>query len=320
MIIVDRFFQVDKVGNFATLIGVADLHLLCASTDDCPPPGVPKKDLADDEDEKATPGGFQPLDRDAFNYFRVCLDEIRGNPKYYGKPLTVTVGDNTELERSSVRKVMRTLRKNDSRAQDTVHKHNINRYVIPKIHTLLKNTDFVGGVAGNHMIEFADSTLYRNSEEYIVRRLKGVYGGEAMMVINFHVKYGKTNTRLIRAVIQHGTRGGSKNAIMKELQAMYALFGEVHLLIKAHAHDPMTAFYARYKIPDSQDAKKMMKQETLVMCLGATRDGIKIGYDDYNERMLFSPSAARFPVAIFRAVRLAENGGRLDIKIRPLTM
>lgn len=320
MIVLDRYFQVDKVGNFATWIGIADLHLLCpelaASIS-----GIPKKDLAADEDFRSGGKGFQPLDRDGYNYFRYCVDEIKRNPKYYGKPITYTAGDNTELERSSVRKVKRSgLRKNDNRADDTLHKHNLNRYVIPKIHGLIKGTDFVGGVAGNHMIEFADSTGYRNSEEYIIKRLKGVYCGEAMMVVNCHVRFGKSQRRIIRVVVQHGSRGGSKNAVIKELQSMYALFGEVHMLVKAHAHDPMTAFYARYEIPDSGEEKKMRKQETLVMCLGATRDGIKLGYDDYCERALFAPSASRFPMAIFHACRLAETGGRLEVKIRPITM
>ena len=319
MIIVDRFFQVNKVGNFATWIGIADLHLLCPEL--VPNiAGIPKEDLAEDEDAKIS-NGFQPLDRDGYNYFRYCVDEVKSNPKYYGKPITFTAGDNTELERSSVRKIKRSgLRKNDNRADDTLHKHNLNKYVIPRIHNLTKGTDFIGGVAGNHMIEFADSTGYRNSEEYIIKRLKGVYGGEAMMVINCHVQFGKSQRRIIRVVIQHGTKGGSKNAIIKELQSMYALFGEVHMLVKAHAHDPMTAFYSRYKIPDTQNEKKIRKQETLVMCLGATREGIKLGYDDYNERFLFTPSASRFPMAIFHACRISENDSRLGVKIRPITM
>ena len=308
MIVVDRHIDLKTTGNFLTLCGIADLHLLCE---------IDKAEKR--EHERKGRAIFDPLNKEAWHYLHHCMAEVVGMPKYYGKVMTFLGGDTTELERSSIRKAKRqAYHKNDSRAEDQMYKYAMREYVIPRVKTFVKGTDFIGGVAGNHLIDFSDESLHRNSEEYIIKTLGGVYGGEAMLLLNLHISYG-SKRRLIKVVIQHGTKGGTKTSIIRELQAMYGMFGEVHCLIKCHAHDPMTAFYAKYNPPTSQDIKHIGKTETLVMCLGATRDGMKIGYDDYSERCNYAPTADRYPMAIFHAYRDNLTQG-LNIKIRPLTM
>lgn len=306
MILLDLYRKINRCGNFMSFFGIADTHILCDSED---------------------PLAYQPLDEEAYNYLRYCMLEAKGFKELFGEIVTYTGGDLTELERSSTRKVLRQIKKNDSRAQDAIHKRILNDYVYPKLKTLVANTTFLGGVAGNHLIEFHDQDVgYPNSEAYLIRRLGGKYCGEGKMLINLHLTYGKSNRCVKKILITHGAKGGNKTAIIKELQQIHSQYGAIDCIIKCHAHDPMTAFYARYKIPDSSKGK-MKKQETLVVCLGSTRDGEKAGdgvktaaYDDYSERFNYSPTAARFPVVILHAVKNQESADCIDVKFRPLTM
>lgn len=297
MIILDVYENIKSVGAFSTWMGIADTHF-----------------LIDSEDE----GSYQPLDYDGYQYLKYCNGEIKKNPKTYGKVYTFLGGDTTELDRSSVRKVKRTLKKNDCRAEDALHKRVINDYILPKIKVLTRDTQFLGGVAGNHMIDFSDQELYQNSEDFIIKRLGGKYCGEGLMLINYHIKLGAQRC-LKKIIITHGTKGGTKNSIIRELQNMHALCGKVDWLIKAHAHDPITGFYCRYDFPD-ESTGKIKKHECLVTCLGSTRDGIKKGYDDYSERFLYTPSASRHPIGIFTAYKPSNNNNTLDVKIRPMIM
>ena len=300
MIPIDVNIDLKHTGNFLTLLGIADTHFLC-----------------DSDEENA----YQPLDYEAYQYLKYCANEIKKNPSYYGKVITYTGGDLTELERSSTRKVMRALRKNDTRAQDTIHKRILNDDILPKIKTLTDNTQFIGGVAGNHMIEFSDDsngTGYPNSEAYLIRRLGGQYCGEGKLLLNLHIKMGAQHC-LKKVIITHGVKGGSKQSIIRELQQIFYQYGKIDLVIKCHAHDPMAHFHCRYDLPDTKTGK-IKKVETLVMCLGSTRDGEKIGYDDYSERFNYSPMAARYPVAVFHAYKPAANDRTIAVKIRPLIM
>lgn len=301
MIIIDIYETIKKTGVFSTWFGLADLHM-----------------LIDTDDKDA----YQPLDYNAYQYLKYCAKEIKDNPGYYGKCYTYSAGDLTELERSSVRKVMRAgLHKNDTRAQDTIHKTVINDHIIPKIKVLTKDTKFIGGVAGNHMIEFSDDSRgmgYPNSEAMIIRRLGGEYAGEGLLLINYHIQLGGQRV-LKKIIITHGIKGGSKASIVRELQTLHSLAGKIDWVVVAHAHDPFTGFYARYDFPDKKTGS-ISKHECLVTCLGSTRDGIKKGYDDYTERFMYTPSASRFPVAMFMAYKPMENNRSLDVKIRPLIM
>jgi hypothetical protein len=300
MHIIDIYEKINKCGTFATWMGIADLHI-----------------LIDTDDEDA----YQPLDYDAFIYLRACANELKADKKHYGKIYTFTAGDLSELERSGVRKVMKALRKNDKRAQDTIHKKILNDNILPKVKSIVEDTKFVGGVAGNHMVVFSPEskgTGYPNSEAYIIRRLGGEYCGEGLMLINYHINMGSQRV-LKKILVMHGSKGGTKTAILKQLQKMHDLGVRLDWVVCAHAHDPFTAFYAKYDFPDTSTGK-IKKHICLVSCLGATRDGIKNGYDDYTEHGLYSPSAGRFPVGIFIARKPSENNGTLDVIIRPLTM
>lgn len=307
MIIIDQYEKLSRTGVFATWMGIADTHILIDSED---------------------PTAYQPLDYDAYQYLKFCAKEIKDNPKFYGKVYTYTAGDLTELERSSVRKVMRALKKNDTRAQDAVHKKVLNDYVLPKLKVLTRDTKFLGGVAGNHMIEFSrdsEGTGYANSEAYLIQRMGGKYCGEGKMLINYHIELGHQRC-LKKIIITHGIKGGNKAAIVRQLQQMYSQYGAIDMLVCAHAHDPFTGFFARYQLPDEQTGR-MKKVETLVMCLGSTRDGEKAGdginneaYDDYSERFNYTPCASRYPVAVFMAHKPASNNQTVEIKIRPLIM
>jgi hypothetical protein len=246
---------------------------------------------------------------------------MKKDKKYYGQIVTFTGGDLTELERSSVRKVMRTIKKNDTRAQDTNHKYILNKCILGKLKHMVRDTKFVGGVAGNHLIEFSQEGQglgYANSEEYLIRRLGGEYCGEGKLLLNLHFDNGGHKT-LKKVIITHGQKGGSKAAIINELQKIYYLYVKIDLVIKCHAHDPMAGFYCKYDLPDKADGK-IKKAETLVMCLGSTRGGEVMGYDDYTERCNYAPHAARFPMAIFYSTRNKANSGNGDIKIRPIIM
>lgn len=298
MILIDLHHDIEKSGNFLTLVGIADTHFLC-----------------DDEDE----GAYQPLDKSAWTYLRHCIEEVKTNRSYYGKPVFFTGGDLTELERSSVRKGKRSvMHKNDSRAEDSIHKKILRADILPKLQTLIGTDTFIGGVAGNHLIEFCDHNDGHNSEEYLIKKLGGEYCGEGKMLINLHLRM-KSQCMLKKILITHGSKAGTKSSVINELQKIHAQYGSIDVVIKCHAHDPMTAFYARYNTPDRVGGI-MKKQETLVMCLGSTRDGEKIGYDDYVERGNYAPHAARFPMAIFHAYKASENYNSLVVKIRPLTM
>ena len=300
MIILDLYEKITKTGPFATFMGIADTHF-----------------LIDTDDTNA----YQPLDYDAYQYLKHCNKEMKDNPKFFGKPYTFTGGDLTELHRSSVRKAMRVIKKNDCRAEDSMHKAILSDYVVPKVKVLTDGTTFIGGVAGNHMIEFSDDsegTGYKNSEAYIIQRLGGKYCGEGLMLINYHIQLGNQRC-LKKIIIMHGTKGGSKTSIMRELANLHNMCGKVDWLIKCHAHDPLDGFYCRYDFPD-ESSGRIKKHECLVTCLGSTRDGVKKGYDDYCERFLYSPSASRFPVGIFYAHKPCSNNRTLDVKIRPLTM
>ena len=293
---IDLHRTINKSGNFLTLIGIADTHFLC-----------------DSEDEQA----YQPLDKSALNYLRHCVKEIQGNKAYYGEPLFYTGGDLTELHRSSVRKVLRQLHKNDSKGEDTIHKHIIHHAILPKLKAIIGKDKLLGGVAGNHLIQFCGGE-HENSEQYIIQRLGGQYCGEGKMLINLHLSLGPQKC-LKKIIVTHGSKAGTKTSIIRELQDMYYQYGKIDLLIKCHAHDPMTHFHCKYNLPDSVGGK-IHKEETLVMCLGSTRGGEKMGYDDYTERGNYQPHAARFPMAVFHAYKPMESNSTLSIKIRPIIM
>jgi hypothetical protein len=297
MIVQDLEFDIDKMGPVITLAGIADTHFLCDSSE------------AD---------AYQPLDVEAYNYLKYCMEELRSNPKQYGKIVTYTGGDLTELERSSVRKVMRTLKKNDTRAQDSVHKRILHNDILPKMRCLVQKTQFIGGVAGNHLIEFSDQTLYPNSEAFLIGHLKGKYCGESKLLLN--IRFKQRNTSILKKVIiTHGNKGGNKAAIIRELQQIYYMYGKIDLIVKCHAHDPSAGFFCKYDLPDTEKGHHK-KQETLVMCLGSTRDGEKVGYDDYSERFNYAPCASRFPMAIFHCSKRKINSDSLGVNIRPLIM
>jgi len=308
MLIIDLYEKIKTVGVFSTFFGIADLHLLIDSED---------------------PAAYQPLDHDAYSYLKYCAEELQTTPRVYGKIYSFGAGDWTELERSSVRKAKRAaLHKNDSRAEDAIHKQVLNHNILPKIKVLTRDTRFIGGVAGNHLIEFSDDsrgTGYVNSEAYLIQRLGGRYCGEGKMLINYHIQLG--NQRCLKKIlITHGAKGGSKTAVMNQLKQIHSQYGHIDLIICAHAHDPFTGFFSRYKLPD-ESTGRMKKVETLVMCLGSTRDGEKAGdginnesYDDYTERCNYTPFASRYPVAMFMAYKPMANNRTLDVKIRPLTM
>lgn len=296
---IDLHYDLKKTGNFLTFLGIADTHFLCDSTD-----------------EQA----YQPLDYEAYQYFKKCAKEIKDNKDYYGDVITYTGGDLTELERSSTRKVLRALRKNDTRAQDTIHKRILNDDILPKLKVITRGTKFIGGVAGNHLIEFCDTDMgYPNSEAYLIRRLGGEYCGEGKLLVNLHIKMGAQRC-LKKIIITHGTKAGTKSATINELKKIYEEYGaQVDLIVKCHAHDPMAGFYCQYNLPDSRTGK-IKKQETLVMCLGSSRGGETMGYDDYSERCNYAPLAARYPVAVFHAYKPMDNDRTLKIKIRPIIM
>ncbi len=296
---IDLYYELKKTGSFLTLLGIADTHFLCDSTE---------KDA------------YQPLDYDAYQYFKKCANEIKDNPSYYGKVVTFTGGDLTELERSSVRKVLRAIRKNDTRMQDTIHKKILNDDILPKLNSLIKGTQFIGGVAGNHLIEFSETDKgYINSEAYLIQRMGGEYCGEGKLLINLHITMGSQRC-LKKIIITHGMKAGTKSATINELKKIYEEYGsQVDLIIKCHAHDPVAGFYCQYDLPDNSTGK-IKKQETLVMCLGSTRGGETMGYDDYSERCNYSPLAGRYPVAVFHAYKPSENKQTLSIKIRPIIM
>lgn len=294
----DLFIEYKKSGNLLTLMPFGDLHL-----------------LADSDVE----GAYQPLDHDAFLYLRKVMAEVATDNKYYGNSYTLSLADLTELERGGVRKVTKTLRKNDRKAQDVTHKKILRDYIIPKIEVLVRGSKFLGGIAGNHLVEFVDHEEGANSEEYIIKRLGGKYMGEAKGLINFHIGgKGKSQT-MIRAVVLHGTKGGSKMAIVKELQKLVYLYGKIDLVIMAHAHDPMAHFHCKYDLPDTADGK-IKKHECLVVCIGSTRGGEVMGYDDYTERFNYPASAARFPAIIFHAHMPGNNAGNIQIKLRPIIL
>lgn len=296
---IDLHYDLKKCGNFLTLLGISDTHFLCDSTE---------KDA------------YQPLDYEAYQYLKKCAKEIKDSPEFFGKVVTYTGGDLTELERSSTRKVLRQLRKNDTRAQDTIHKRILNDDVLPKLKVITRDTNFIGGVAGNHLIEFCETDKgYINSEAYLIQRLGGKYCGEGKLLVNMHIKMGQQRC-LKKIIITHGQKAGTKAGTIGELKKIYEQYGtQVDLIIKCHAHDPMAGFYCQYDLPDSVTGK-IHKQETLVMCLGSTRGGEVMGYDDYSERCNYAPLAARYPMAIFHAYKPTETCRTLSIKIRPYIM
>ena len=301
MIIVDLYETIKKTGVFATWMGIADTHI-----------------LVDTEDEQA----YQPLDKRAYEYLKFCNEEIKAHPEMFGKIYTFTDGDLTELFRSTIRKTKAAYHKNDSRAEDSMHKRVLNDYVLPKLQVLTRGTKFIGGVAGNHLIEFSQEsrgTGYCNSEEYLIGRLGGKYCGEGMMLVNYHIGLGSQRV-LKKILIMHGAKGGNKAAIIRQLQRLHEMGVRVDCIVVAHAHDPLTGFYSRYDYPDTAEAA-IKKHDTLVVCLGSTRDGIKKGYDDYCERFMFTPSAGRYPVLVFRATkRNNASHGSMDVVIRPYIM
>lgn len=121
-------------------------------------------------------------------------------------------------------------------------------------------------------------------------------------------------------LITHGGKGGRKSSIIKELQDIYYQYGtRVDVIIKAHAHDPMAAFQAAYTLPDNSNGK-IHTHETLIVCLGSTRGGEVVGYDDYTERCNYPATAGRYPVIMFKAMKPASHKNSLDIKIRPFIM
>jgi hypothetical protein len=301
MIICDIHHKITKTGVFATMAGLADLHMLI------------------DTDDKSA---YQPLNHDSMNYLKHCMDELRASPKAYGKIYTFLGGDTTELDNSGTRKIKRAIRKNIRRAEDSIHRAVLSQYVIPKIKRLTQGTKFIGGIAGNHLIEFSDESGgdgYPNSEAYVIRKLGGIYAGEGLMLINLNLEYTGGGRCLKKIVIMHGSKGGTKTSIIKELERLHSICGKVDMLIKAHAHDPSAFFCCRYEFPN-RESGDVKTHECVVMCLGSTRDGIKKGYDDYTERFLYPPTAARFPMAVFVAQKMKANQSSLDIKIRPLIM
>ncbi len=302
MIIVDTFGKMDRVGTISSWMGIADLHL-----------------LIDTDDKDA----YQPLDHDSFQYLKYCNKEIKSDPKHYGEIVTFTAGDLTEMERSSVRKVKRSIHKNDRRSEDTIHKSIISNHIIPKIKQLTRDTKFLGGVAGNHMIVFSNEstgTGYSNSEAYIIQRLGGKYCGEGMMLINYHITCGKAQRVLKKILVTHGSKGGSKASIIRQLQKMHEMGIKIDWMVCAHAHDPFNGFFCRYEFPDTE-TQRIKKHECLVTCLGATRDGIKIGYDDYTEHGMFTPSAGRYPVVQFKAYKPSNDcRNSFEVKLRPIIM
>ena len=301
MKVIDYNIDIPKSGNFLSLFGIADTHFLC-----------------DSEDEDA----YQPVNSDYWTYLKYCAREVKANPKFFGKVLTFTGGDLTELERSSTRKVLRQIKKNDTRAQDTIHKYTLRKAIIPKLKLLTENTTFIGGVAGNHLIEFSqesDGTGYINSEDYIIKSLGGEYCGEGKLLLNIHMNsMGQRRKRSV--LITHGSKGGSKNAVIRELQQIYYQYGtRIDVIVKAHAHEPMAGFHAAYQLPDTAEGK-IKTHETLVVCLGSTRGGEIVGYDDYTERCNYPATAGRYPVIIFRSLSPCSNSCAVDIKIRPYIM
>lgn len=302
MIIVDIYETIKKAGVFATWMGIADTHI-----------------LIDTEDENA----YQPLDYKAYQYLKFCNDELKASPESFGKIYTYTAGDLTELFRSTIRKTKKNgYHKNDCRAEDSMHKRVLSDYVLPKLKVLTGDTKFIGGVAGNHLIEFSQEssgTGYANSEAYLIGRLGGKYCGEGMMLVNYHINLGAQRV-LKKILICHGTKGGSKAAIIRQLQRLYEMGVRVDCIVVGHAHDPMTGFYSRYDYPDTESGL-IKKHDTLVVCLGSTRDGVKKGYDDYCERFMYQPSAGRYPVLVFRATkRHIDTKGSMDVVIRPYVM
>lgn len=295
MISLDIHHKILKTGNFLSLAGIADLHFLC-----------------DTEDKEA----FQPLDPEAFNYLKHCFNELEENT-LFGKVMAFTGGDNTELERWGDRKKVRAFRL-DTSSEDTVQKYILKSHLIPKLKGLIKNKNFIGGVAGNHLIEFFDKKDGENSEQYIIERLGGKYFGDGKALLNFHFDYGYQRC-LKKVLILHGTKAGTKQSIIRELQQIFYQYGKIDLVIKCHAHDPMSHFHCKYDLPDSKTGK-IKKAETLVMCLGSTRKGEVMGRTDYCERGNYEPFAARFPVAIFHCYKPVENNNTIEIKIRPYIM
>jgi len=288
----------NKCGNLFTIFPIADTHL-----------------LADTDSKEA----YQPLDYDAWTYLKKVAHEIKGNRAYYGRLFSLSLADLIEFERSSVRKTQKGLKKNDLKMKDTINKQILNSYIIPKLRPLVDGTEFLCGIAGNHLVEFFDQKESVNSDEYITKKLGGVYLGESKGLINFHICRNKVNSCLIRAVILHGTKGGSKQAIVRELQKLAYLYGKIDLVIMAHAHDPMAHFHCKYDLPDRADGK-IQKHECLVVCVGSTRGGEKMGYDDYTERFNYPASAARFPIIIGHLYKPAHRADNATIKLRPLIM
>jgi hypothetical protein len=140
-----------------------------------------------------------------------------------------------------------------------------------------------------------------------------------MMLVNYHINLGEQRV-LKKILILHGTKGGNKAAIIRQLQRLHEMGVRVDCIVVAHAHDPRTGFYSRYDYPDTEK-QAIKKHDTLVVCLGSTRDGIKKGYDDYCERFMFTPSAGRYPVLMFRATkRHIDTKGSMDVVIRPMIM
>lgn len=303
MIILDLYREVKSVGSiFMSLFGIADTHFLC-----------------DDEDEDA----FQPVNIEYFNYIRYCLDELKDNKKFFGEIITFTGGDLTELEKTSSRDALRSIHKNKTRAQDSIHKRILSHDIYPKLKNMVNGTTFVGGVLGNHHIEFSrksDGTGYSNSEEYLIKRLGGKYCGDGKMLINLHLNNGKSKC-LKRIVITHGRKAGTKAGIINELKDIYYQYGtRVDCIIKAHAHDPFAGFYASYDLPTHENRGRLSTQETLVICLGSTRGGEMIGDTDYTEPRNYTPTAGRFPAILFKATKLKSNNSGFDVKLRPYIM
>lgn len=307
MIILDIYPKLKKqVGVLFSLFPVADLHLLLES-----------KDNQKDPEHKP----YSPLDPEAWWYIKECFDEVRNcETGIFGeKTYSVTVGDIGEIERSSVRKIKRQMKKNDCRAEDTIYKYIIDEHILPKLRRLLKGTEYLGGSSGNHLIEwFNKKVLGENSEEYIVKKLGGEYLGEAHAVLNFHINSGGTRS-LIKVLVTHGSKGGSKASIVRELEQIHKMYGKIDCVIKAHAHEPLDTFYCRYELPKRADLP-IQKHECLVVCLGSTRAGIKKGYDDYTEQFNYQPTAGRFPVILFHASRTSRKNRNVEIKLRPYTM
>lgn len=296
MIIIDLHHEIKQTGNFLSLAGLADFHFLC-----------------DDNDPEA----FQPLNLDAYNYLQYCFTELK-RKKFYGKIFTFTGGDTTELDRGGIRKAKKSYHKNDKITEDTLHKFNLKKYIIPKIERLVKGTQFIGGSGGNHVIEFCDQKEGSTSEEFIVRKLGGKYFGEGKALINFHFVLGNQRC-LKKVIILHGRKAGTKQSIIRELKDIFEQYGKIDLVIKCHAHDPMTHFHCRYNLPDKETGK-IKKVETLVMCLGSTRGGEVKNFVDYTEDGNYQPHAARYPIAVFHAYKPMSNDRTLDVKIRPYIM